>query len=93
MMLTEIQAFFRSRCTMYRSRCTDESIRSKEWIEIGVGRDIKALGAARGCTDFPATRAFATIHCCMKMSENCNECKEMIYIEYIELIYKLHVKL
>ena len=27
--------------------------RSKEWIEMGVGRDITALGAARGCTDFP----------------------------------------
>ena len=39
------------------------------------------------------TGAFATIHCCMKMCENCKECKEMIYKEYIELIYKLHVKL
>lgn len=24
-----------------------------EWIEMGVGRDITALGAARGCSDFP----------------------------------------
>ena len=51
MMLTEIQAFFQKQ--MYRSRCTDDSIRSKEWIEMGVGRDITASGAAGGCTDFP----------------------------------------
>ena len=26
---------------------------SKDWVEMGVGREIAALGAARGCSDIP----------------------------------------
>ncbi|CAK9047071.1 Eukaryotic translation initiation factor 3 subunit E, partial [Durusdinium trenchii] len=47
-----------------------------DWVEMGVGRDIAALGAARGCSDFPEwNRCNASAWNCSRyqLEERCNE--------------------
>ncbi|CAJ1424999.1 unnamed protein product [Effrenium voratum] len=53
-----------------------KNVPSDDWVEMGVGREIAALGAARGCSDIPEwSRCNASEWNCSgyKLTDSCNE--------------------